>query len=73
MGAEERINAEVWSSRKVLGLFAARDGYIDAGEELLLPRLAAAAGRPLAPEATDTADSAWLYLLARKPAAGVPG
>jgi SAM-dependent methyltransferase len=45
VGAEERINAEVWSSRKVLGLFAARDGYIDAGEELLLPRLAAAAGR----------------------------
>ena len=36
VGAEERINAEVWSSRKVLGLFAARDGYIDAGEELLL-------------------------------------
>jgi SAM-dependent methyltransferase len=48
MRAAERINAEVWSSRKVLGVFAARDGYIDPGEELLLPRLAAAAaGRPI--------------------------
>jgi SAM-dependent methyltransferase len=45
MEAAERINAEVWSSRKVLGAFAAREGYIDAAEEVLLPRLAEAAAR----------------------------
>src|SRR5690349_19873791 len=43
MRSAERINADVWSSRKVLGAFAARDGYIDGAEEVLLPRLAAAA------------------------------
>lgn len=48
MRAAERINADVWSSRKVLSEFAARDGYIDPAEELLLPRLTeAAAGRPI--------------------------
>jgi|SRR6185437_8746725 len=48
MRAAESINAEVWSSRKVLGQFAARDGYIDPAEELLLARLTtSAAGRPI--------------------------
>ena len=48
MGAAERINAEVWSSPKVLDIFAARGGFIDAGERDLVGRLTAeAAGGPL--------------------------
>ena len=48
MGAAERINAAVWSSAKVRDIFAARTGFIDAGERALLERLAAEArGRPI--------------------------
>jgi SAM-dependent methyltransferase len=43
MSSSERINAEVWSSREVLDIIGARDGYIDAGERALLERLAAQA------------------------------
>ena len=50
MSAAERVNREVWSSEKVLGIFAGRDGFIDAGEKELVERLAkeaAAAGGPV--------------------------
>src|SRR4051794_6977477 len=48
MGAAERVNTGVWSSEKVLGILAAREGFIDDGERLLLGRLAGeAAGRPI--------------------------
>jgi len=48
MSAAERVNAEVWSSRKVQDIFAAREGFLDDGERLLLSRLASEAqGRPV--------------------------
>jgi SAM-dependent methyltransferase len=45
MSAPERINAAVWSSRPVLDIFAAREGFVDAGEQALLSRLTAETDR----------------------------
>lgn len=46
--ASERVNTEVWSSKKVRDIFAARDGFIDAGEHALLEGLdAETRGRPI--------------------------
>ncbi len=46
--AAERVNRDVWSSKKVLGIFGAREGFIDAGEQTLLARLdAETGGRPI--------------------------
>jgi ubiquinone/menaquinone biosynthesis C-methylase UbiE len=39
MTASESVNAGVWRSRKVLGLFAARSGFIDEGERAVIARL----------------------------------
>lgn len=43
MSEPERINVDVWRSAKVLGIFAVRSGFIDAGEEMLIERIGAAA------------------------------
>jgi SAM-dependent methyltransferase len=43
MREPERINADVWRSSKVLDIFAGREGCIDAGEAMLLERIAAEA------------------------------
>jgi SAM-dependent methyltransferase len=40
MREPERINVDVWRSHKVLDIFAVRDGFIDAGEAMLLERIA---------------------------------
>ncbi len=46
--APERVNTDVWSSEKVLGIFAAREGFIDPGEQALLARIQAeTAGQPI--------------------------
>jgi SAM-dependent methyltransferase len=45
MREPERINADVWRSSEVLGIFAGREGCIDAGEAMLLERIAAEAER----------------------------
>jgi SAM-dependent methyltransferase len=45
MREPERIDADVWRSSEVLGIFAGREGYIDAGEAMLLTRIAAEVGR----------------------------
>lgn len=42
MSEPERINKDVWRSHKVLDIFAVRDGFIDAGEEMLIERLLSA-------------------------------
>lgn len=44
----ESVNRAVWSSQEVLGIFAAREGFLDAGEQILLERLVAEKqGQPL--------------------------
>jgi SAM-dependent methyltransferase len=46
--AAESVNRDVWSSEKVLGVLAAREGFIDAGEQVLLERVTEeTAERPL--------------------------
>lgn len=40
MREPDQINADVWRSSEVLGIFAERDGPIDAGEQQLLARIA---------------------------------
>lgn len=48
MREPERINTDVWRSSEVLDIFAARDGFIDEGEAMLLARLVEEAeGRPI--------------------------
>lgn len=48
MREPERINADVWRSKEVLGIFAGRDGPIDIGESRVLARIAEeAAGDPI--------------------------
>jgi SAM-dependent methyltransferase len=48
MSESEQINAGVWRSSRVLGIFAEREGFIDDGEALLLERLLAEAeGGPI--------------------------
>ena len=48
MREPERINVDVWRSDKVLDIFAVRDGFIDAGEAMLIERIAAEAShRPI--------------------------
>src|SRR5947209_2889570 len=46
--ALDRINRAVWGSGRVLGEFARRDGWTDAGEERAMRRIAPAAqGQPV--------------------------
>jgi SAM-dependent methyltransferase len=48
MSESEQINAGVWRSSRVLGIFAEREGFIDDGEAVLLARLVAEAkGGPI--------------------------